>query len=316
MKSSTWRRLSDLLLCLGLLVFLVVALTWLRSAFASRQLFGWRYLVANSSVGLPAPAFPPTLTPKAIAIVIPTSVSEVACETPEAVSPVPSEVEAQPSPYIPPISETPAATADLLLETQPVLEYSASGPITLAFPLVMNNKPPTPEPRPETGRVVRLVIPKIGVDRTVVMVGLTHDAQGHLQWDTDRLYATQNRADLVGQLNNSVNPGQGGNVVLAGHNYDQGVFIWEGVFINLKSLDPGDHVIAYTEGGATYEYVIQMTKKVPWQTKNDSELQKHLKFMGPSESERLTIMTCSGANIWPWPARLYVVAEPVEIAAQ
>jgi hypothetical protein len=37
-----------------------------------------------------------------------------------------------------------------------------------------------------------------------------------------------------------------------------------------------------------------------------------MKFMGPSDGERLTLVTCGGANIWPFPARVYVVAAPVQ----
>jgi len=186
----------------------------------------------------------------------------------------------------------------------------------LALPMVMHNEPPTPTPRPDTGRIVRLVIPSLRIDRAVVMVGLTHDSEGRLQWDTDRLFAIQNRLDLVGQLNNSMNPGQGGNVVLVGHNYDNGVYVWEGVFVNLKNIQPGNQVTVYTEGGGEYNYIVQQIKKVPWKMENDSEMQKHMKYIGPSETERLTLMTCSGANIWPWPARLYVIAEPVQASAQ
>jgi len=315
-KNNTWRRLSDLLLCLGVLILLVVALLWLRSTFTSRQLFDWRYLIANSSVGLPKPAFPPTLTPKPIAVIIPTNIPQVTEEPAVIISQSTSEIEVQPTPYVPPDSETPLDPDQLQLESPPTQGISVSGPMALALPIVMRSEPPTPTPRPDTGRVVRLIIPRIKVDRTVVMVGLTRDSQGILQWDTDRLFATQNRSDLIGQLNNSMNPGQGGNVVLVGHNFDQGIFIWEGVFINLKSLNPGDHFIAYTEGGGQYEYIVQLVKKVPWKSHNKNEMEKHMKFVGPSESEQLTLMTCSGANIWPWPARLYVVAVPFELAAQ
>ena len=35
-----------------------------------------------------------------------------------------------------------------------------------------------------------------------------------------------------------------------------------------------------------------------------------MKYLGPVKSERLTLVTCGGANIWPFPARVYVVAAP------
>jgi sortase (surface protein transpeptidase) len=95
-----------------------------------------------------------------------------------------------------------------------------------------------------------------------------------------------------------------------GHNYDNGYFAWEGVFVNIKSMVPGDPIIVYTEGGGEYRYTVQLVKKVRWLHQNSAEAEKHLKFLGPTPSEQLTLVTCGGANVWPWPARLYVVAAP------
>jgi len=75
---------------------------------------------------------------------------------------------------------------------------------------------------------MRLVIPSIRVDRAVVPIGLRKDSSGQLQWNTDKLFATNNRLDLVGQVAVSVNPGDGGNVVLMGHNYNNSGAAWSG----------------------------------------------------------------------------------------
>jgi hypothetical protein len=172
--------------------------------------------------------------------------------------------------------------------------------------------PAAPPPNPSTGRPVRLTIPSLGIERAVVPLDLRTNAEGRLDWNTDKLFATAKRSDLVGQPATSLNPGEGGNIVLMGHNYDNGYYAWEGVFVNIKSLVPGDPIIVYTEGGGEYHYTVQLVKKVRWQSQNSAEAEKHLKFLGPTPSEQLTLVTCGGANVWPWPARLYVVAVPVQ----
>jgi hypothetical protein len=191
---------------------------------------------------------------------------------------------------------------------------SSSGPVSTEPPPAVPPGEPQPEPAPaaaqDAGPIVRLVIPTLNIDRAVISVGMHPDSSGTLQWDTDPLFATANRLDLVGHLATSYNPGQGNNIILIGHNYDNGWFIWEGVFVNLKNLQPGDKIIVYTEGGGEYHYVVQMLKKVPWRDKSQDELDKHEKFLGPTASEQLTLVTCGGANVWPWPARQYVVAVP------
>ncbi len=163
----------------------------------------------------------------------------------------------------------------------------------------------------EAGPVVRLSIPAIGVDRAVVPVDMRPSANGLLDWNTDALFATRNRLDLVGQPIISTNPGQGGNVILIGHNYDQGVFVWEGVFVKIRDLQPGSEIQVTTQSGLVFRYQVKLVKKVPWANGSPDELAKHFKFLGPQPSETLTLVTCGGANVWPWPARIYVQAYPM-----
>ena len=178
---------------------------------------------------------------------------------------------------------------------------------------------PTPQPQPlpapqavnSTGRVVRLVIPRLGVDRAVIPLGFSKSGDG-VDWNTDKLFANANRKDLIGQTLTSVNPGEGSNIVLMGHNYDNGYYAWEGVFVNIKTLAAGDEIVAYTEGGGEYHYKVQLVKKVPWSKENAAEAAKHFKYLGPTASEQLTLVTCGGANVYPWQARLYVVALPAQ----
>jgi len=162
----------------------------------------------------------------------------------------------------------------------------------------------------ESNPIVHIAIPGLKVKRAVVPVGMKPDGSGGMSWDTDAIFATNNRPDLVGHLVGSGYPGQGGNIILIGHNYNQVDYGWEGVFVNIKGMQPGDRIVIRGQDGREYAYLVQLVKKVPWRSKNGKELEKHLNFLGPSQGERLTLVTCGGANIWPFPARVYVVAVP------
>jgi LPXTG-site transpeptidase (sortase) family protein len=170
-------------------------------------------------------------------------------------------------------------------------------------------------PGPSAGPVVRIVIPGLRVDRTVVPVGLKRNSSRQLEWNTDALFSTANRPDLVGQIEASVNPGDGGNIVLMGHNYNNGWYANAGVFVNLQNLKPGGQIILYTQDGSEFHYIVQVVKKIPWQKQNAAELEKHQKYLWPTEHEQVTLVTCGGANILNWSARIYVVATPDVSAA-
>jgi LPXTG-site transpeptidase (sortase) family protein len=147
----------------------------------------------------------------------------------------------------------------------------------------------------------------------VVTIDLRQSGQGQLEWNTDSLFANANRSDLVGQLATSVNPGDGGNIILVGHNYNNG-WNWAGVFVNLDNLAPGDKIVLHTESGGAFDYQVQKVKKVPWQQQNAAELEKHEKYIWPTEREQLTLVTCGGSYLTSWSARIYVVAVPMGLA--
>ena len=134
------------------------------------------------------------------------------------------------------------------------------------------------------------------------------DNSGQIQYDTSSLFATRNRLDLVGQVITSVNPGDGSNIVLVGHNYNRGWYAWEGVFVNLKKLRPGDKIILYTEDGNKHHYKVKKVIEVPWVYKTAAELKKHLQYLGPTPDERVTLVTCGGP-FGVWSARVYVIAK-------
>jgi LPXTG-site transpeptidase (sortase) family protein len=112
----------------------------------------------------------------------------------------------------------------------------------------------------------------------------------------------------VGQVITSVNPGDGSNIVLVGHNYNRGYYAWEGVFKNLKKLQPGDKIVLYAEDGSKHRYYVKKVVDVPWVYKTTSELEKHLRYLGPKPEERVTLVTCGGP-FGVWSARIYVIAK-------
>jgi sortase (surface protein transpeptidase) len=115
----------------------------------------------------------------------------------------------------------------------------------------------------------------------------------------------------VGQVITSVNPGDGSNIVLVGHNYNRGWYAWEGVFVNLKKLRPGDKIVLFTEDGSKHSYSVKKVVEVPWVYKTASELDKHLRYLGPTRDERVTLVTCGGA-FGVWAARIYVITKLIQ----
>ncbi len=335
------RFFSNLLLFAGAAVLLAAALYALKSSLAARQTAGPRYLRSSASFNwlepflsaqeqitptpIKAPAFADTPFPTQPQLTTPTPTSFSSGSTDQPIqSDQPSDLLlAYPAPdeISSPTDALDNASESKLLPTLaaylPFVIRSADD-TTPGETLAPDDGPvepgatPSAPPMAESLQVVRLIIPRLKIDRAVVPLGLVPEDQGGFGWDTDNLFATRNRPDLVGHLITSAYPGQGANVVLVGHNYDQGIFRWKGVFVNLKSLKPGDEILVYTEDGQEFIYQVVRIKQIPWRNQNDAELEKHIRYMGESESEQLTLVTCGGANAWPWPARVYVVAVPVK----
>jgi len=173
--------------------------------------------------------------------------------------------------------------------------------------------PPIPtatlEPNP-TGPdpIVRISIPAIKAKRAVVDIGLIEGNNGAPEWNTDRLFDTNNRPDLVGHLEGSAYPGESGNIVLVGHNY---TYTGNGIFVNINDLQPGDMIKLTTESGREYVYEVVKVKSIPY-SNSGSGLDRHLRFLDPTPAEQLTLVTCGGVNVGVFNRRVYVVAEPAE----
>jgi len=163
---------------------------------------------------------------------------------------------------------------------------------------------PTPQPLP----AVKIRIPAIGVNRSIVELPQTYDNRTQA-WtiDTDRLFRRAGK-DLVGHWGGSAYPRQEGNTILVGHNYGVG---YNGVFLRLGRLKAGQEVYLVNSAGQTFTYAVSSVVHIPWRRKNLEELVQHQAYLEIDGPERLTLVTCGGANIEPFPQRIYVVADPV-----
>lgn len=126
----------------------------------------------------------------------------------------------------------------------------------------------------------RIVIPSIGVDTVILNVSRTYDS-----WDTSRL------TWQAGHMEETAYPGEGSNVVIVAHRYlgynaETMQPIDPGAFVALDQLGPGDTVQAYAEGRV---YVYEVTEQMNVATSD-------VWVIGPTETETLTLMTCSGWN--------------------
>ena len=163
---------------------------------------------------------------------------------------------------------------------------------------------PTPPPAP-----VQIRIPALGITRSIIPLPKVRDrATGSWTWDTKKLFRS-GRSDLVGHWEGTAFPGQPGNMILVGHNYGYG---YNGVFVRLGSLKPGSQVIIVNKAGQTFTYKVTSVNRVKWRTQSFGELAKHLEFLAPGGPEQVTLVSCAGADVEPFPERIYVVAEPVK----
>jgi LPXTG-site transpeptidase (sortase) family protein len=171
---------------------------------------------------------------------------------------------------------------------------------------------PTPEATPTATPApplpVRIRIPAIGVDRSIVELAPVRDAKtGTYQLNVKSLFRRPG-TDLVGHWVGSASPGQPGNMILVGHNYGYG---YNGVFLNVGRLKTGQVIYVVDKAGGSHGYEVTEVKRVKWSKKSEQELMRHQAYLTIRGEERLTLVTCGGATWEPFPDRVYVVAEPV-----
>ncbi|GIV96624.1 MAG: hypothetical protein KatS3mg057_1281 [Herpetosiphonaceae bacterium] len=176
-------------------------------------------------------------------------------------------------------NELQPAAVELLLPTDPeafvvpVLNQS-SGEST-----------PTASAGSSTGRstLTRLIIPRIGVDTKVIEVNNeVVESGGRLV----RVWQVAKYA--VGHHKGSANPGEGSNIVLAGH-----VGGVAPVFKDLIMLEPGDQLMLVSAGR---QYLYTVSEKVIVQEigVSDEVRLANARYMAPTPAEMVTMITC-----WP-----------------
>lgn len=197
------------------------------------------------------------------------------------------------------ITESPTAPARSMLPAEPT-------PTTKLRPSPTNNRPETPDQYADPAHKdrgqcppTRIVATSIGLDSPIVPVGWrvteTHDGIRAV-WEVP--------SDAVGWHVNSQCPGNGGNVVLSGHNNVAGE-----VFKDLILLKTSDIVQVYVND-MVYEYdvvakMLLEEKGMPFEVRR-----KNAEWIAPTDYERLTLVSC-----WPYSTythRIIVIAEPSE----
>lgn len=157
---------------------------------------------------------------------------------------------------------------------------------------------PAPTATPASAAPTRLIIPAIDLDVPVVTVGwsvVERDGQQISEWDVPTWRA-------AGWLKTSALIGAIGNTVLEGHQDIAGR-----VFENLEYLKAGDTVQVQTDS-FTRTYVIALRTIVLEKDQPLEVRRENARWIGPSNDERLTLVTC-------WPRndnthRLILVALP------
>jgi sortase A len=130
----------------------------------------------------------------------------------------------------------------------------------------------------------RIAIPSIGLDTKIDDLGWSAatDPAGRIfnNWDVT--------ANAAGWHINSDSLGDGGNVVLSGHNNILGA-----VFRELDQLDTGD-VATVWSGGKQYDYEIDEVFIVPERDATYEQRLENARWIGEFDDNRLTLVTC-----WP-----------------
>ncbi len=231
--------------------------------------------------------------------------------TPTMISP-PTAPLPEPSPTATPVIEPAIATAFPTNEAPPTTAATAI-PSLEENPLLVQPTVETPAPEidpvPESAALVevapapstpltRIVAESVNLDTPIVPVGwkqTVHNGQPINVW-TVADYA-------AGWHQNSMLPGQGGNIVLSGHHNIKGE-----VFRYIVDLEPGATISLY-QNEQRFDYAVVDKFIVKDKGEPDAVRRENAKWIGPFNDERLTLVTC-----WPYTNnthRVIVIAKPV-----
>lgn len=152
-----------------------------------------------------------------------------------------------------------------------------------AEPAPPASAPPLAHPPVAKALPDRLVMPAIQIDIPVVELGWNtkqQDGQIFSEWDVAEYAA--------GWHKNSARLGEGGNVVMSGHNNILG-----SVFRELDQLKRGDEITLWS-GSQSYVYQVNKVMIVPEKYATLEQRKENAKWIGPFDDNRLTLVSC-----WP-----------------
>ncbi|GAA2084364.1 class F sortase [Aeromicrobium tamlense] len=159
-------------------------------------------------------------------------------------------------------------------------------------PMTCTEEAASPTPDPARGEPVRLVIPSIDVDATVVPISLS----------ADETLVPPADVTQTGWWSRSALPGStAGTTLIAGHTVHAG----GGVFDDLDQLEAGDVVRVRTSEG----WVAYRVTEVSDLTKEQVGKDAHELFSQDSDG-RLALVTCSHYRLGAYARNTVVLAEP------
>jgi LPXTG-site transpeptidase (sortase) family protein len=187
-------------------------------------------------------------------------------------------------------NDLPAPAAISLPASEVPAAFTAPVPVPAPFAApVLNDEgqaissPPSQAQAAHVATISRVVIPSIDVDSKVVEVGwevVEQQGQQVAIWQVAE-YA-------VGQHKGSANPGEGENIVLAGHVGGYGK-----VFRDLFYVKPGDEIVLYSQG-QQYLYVVQERLVLLEEGVPQEQRAANARYIEPAGQEIVTLITC-----WP-----------------
>ncbi len=183
------------------------------------------------------------------------------------------------------VPEVAPQLAQVAPKSTTIAQSSTSTPAASSLPQLgtISSDMPSAAQVAHVSTVERVVIPSIALDSKVIEVGWsTQKIDGKLAavWDVAE-YA-------IGQHHGSANPGEGGNIVLAGH-----VGGYGHVFRDLFYVHPGDQVTVYS-AGQEFLYVVQERLIVEEDDAPLAQRIENTKLIGSTDHEQITMITC-----WP-----------------